>query len=246
MAEVSKLVTVPARPEPLTIDLSRTGVLVIDMQNDFGSKGGMFDRAGVDISQIQAAVAPTARVVNEARKHGMKVIFIQMQHRSDMSDAGSHESPHWMKLQRSMKIGNTVTSPDGRPGRILVENTWNTEMVKELTPQEGDAVVSKHRYSAFFQTNLETTLKTFGCTNLIVTGCTTSVCVESTVRDAMFRDFRCLVVEDCTAEPIGFDTSRSNHEASLLIMERLFGWITDSKQVIGALNGAAQAGNSAA
>jgi ureidoacrylate peracid hydrolase len=65
-----------------------------------------------------------------------------------------------------------------------------------------------------------------------VTGCTTSVCVESTVRDAMFRDYRCLVVEDCTGEPVGFEETRSNHEASLLVIERLFGWITDSEKLI--------------
>ncbi len=133
-----------------------------------------------------------------------------------------------------MQLGRTFTTPDGRPGRVLVHNTWNTDFLKELTPQEGDVVVPKHRYSAFFQTNLETTLKTLGATNLIVTGCTTSVCVESTVRDAMFRDYRCLVVEDCTAEPVGFEESRSNHEASLLIIERLFGWITDSEKLTAA------------
>ncbi|HTW89424.1 MAG TPA: cysteine hydrolase [Candidatus Binataceae bacterium] len=244
MSDNIKLVTVPARPEPLTIDLSRTCVIVVDMQNDFGSKGGMFDRAGIDISRIQQAVAPTARVCDAARTNGMKVIFIKMEHRPDLSDTGGAEAPHWIKHQR-MQLGRTFTAPDGRPGRVLVQNTWNTDILKELTPQEGDVVVPKHRYSAFFQTNLETTLRTLGCTNLIVTGCTTSVCVESTVRDAMFRDFRCLVVEDCTAEPVGFDTARSNHEASLLIIERLFGWITDSDRLLGALQGEAAARKSA-
>jgi ureidoacrylate peracid hydrolase len=233
MASNPSLVTVPARPESLTIDLARTAVIVVDMQNDFGSKGGMFDRAGIDISTIQKAVAPTARVCDWARRNRMKVIFIKMEHRADLSNAGGPESPHWIKHQR-MQLGRTFTAPDGRPGRVLVASTWNTDIVKELTPQEGDVVVPKHRYSAFFQTNLETTLKNLGATNLIVTGCTTSVCVESTVRDAMFRDYRCIVVEDCTGEPVGFDTARSNHEVSRLVIERLFGWITDSAKLIGS------------
>jgi ureidoacrylate peracid hydrolase len=143
------LLTVLARPEPLTIDLARTAVIVVDMQNDFSSRGGMFDRAGIDISMIQRVVAPTVRVCDWARRNRMKVIFIKMEHRSDLSDAGGPDSPHWIKHQR-MQLGHTFSAPDGRFGRVLVQNTWNTDIVKELTPQEGDVIVSKHRYSAFF------------------------------------------------------------------------------------------------
>ena len=71
----------------------------------------------------------------------------------------------------------------------------------------------------------------------MVTGWTTSVCVESTVRDAMFRDYHCVVLADCTAEPIGNDLLRSNHEASLLTIQLLFGWVSDSGRFIGALAG---------
>jgi ureidoacrylate peracid hydrolase len=96
-------------------------------------------------------------------------------------------------------------------------------------------VVSKHRYSGFYQTNLDDTLKSRVIKYLIVTGCTTSVCVESTVRDAMFRDYSCVVLEDCTAEPIGSDLPRTNHDASLLVIERLFGWVSSSGNFIAAL-----------
>ena len=70
---------------------------------------------------------------------------------------------------------------------------------------------------------------------LIVTGCTTSVCVESTVRDAMYRDYTCLLLEDCTAEPVGQGLPRSNHEASLLVIQTLFGWISTSADLEQAL-----------
>lgn len=82
-----------ARPEPVIIDPERTALLVIDMQNDFGTEGGMFDRAGIDPSQIQKAVAPTARVIAAARKAGMKVIYLKMGFRPDLSDAGPRDSP---------------------------------------------------------------------------------------------------------------------------------------------------------
>src|SRR5260370_32964638 len=98
-----------ARPEPIAIEFARTSLLVIDMQNDFGTKGGMFDRAGIDISQIQKAVAPTARVIAAARKAGIKVIYLKMGFRPDLSDAGPPDSPNGIKHQ-VMPFGEAVTA----------------------------------------------------------------------------------------------------------------------------------------
>ena len=132
-------------------------------------------------------------------------------------------------------VGETVTSPDNREGRVLIRDTWGTDIVIELAPQAEDIVMYKTRFSGFYGTDLDSVLKTAGITTLIVTGCTTSICVESTVRDAMFRDYSCVVLEDCTAEPIGAGLQRTNHEASLLVIERLFGWVSDARTVIEAL-----------
>jgi ureidoacrylate peracid hydrolase len=129
-----------------------------------------------------------------------------------------------------------VRAPDGTEGRILVKDTWNTAILPELTPHEGDVVVSKHRYSGFYETALDERLRELGVASLIFVGATTSVCVESTLRDAMYRDYQCLLLEDCTAEPIGFGLARSNHEASLLTIELLFGWVSTSDQFMTALS----------
>jgi len=102
-------------------------------------------------------------------------------------------------------------------------------------PEPGDLVVAKHRYSGFFETQLDSILRGLGVRHLVVTGCTTSVCVESTIRDAMFRDYRCLLLEDCTAEPIGSSNSRGNHEASLLTIELLLGWVSTSDAFLKAI-----------
>ena len=106
----------------------------------------------------------------------------------------------------------------------------------ELAPEPGDIVVSKHRFSGFYGTDLEMILRGLGIEYLVFTGCTTSVCVESTMRDAMFRDFRCMLLADCRAEPIGEGLPRSNHDASLLVLQAMFGWISDSAHLLGALN----------
>jgi ureidoacrylate peracid hydrolase len=118
---------------------------------------------------------------------------------------------------------------------VLIRDTWNTDIVPELEPQPGDIVIYKSRFSGFYQTDLDAILKEQGVKYLIVTGCTTSICVESTIRDAMFRDYSCVLLADCTGEPIGNDLPRSNHDASLLSIQTLLGWVSDSGAFISSL-----------
>ena len=234
MAASSRIISIPARPASLAIDLATSAVLVIDMQNDFGSRGGMFDRAGIDLSVIRRAVPPTQRVVAAARTAALPIVYLKMAHQPDLSDTGGQTSPHWFRHER-MSVGKAVTAPDGQPSRILIDGTWNTEILPELAPYPEDIVVSKHRYSGFFETDLDKQLGALGIRNLIVTGCTTSVCVESTIRDAMFRDYTCLLLEDCTGQPLFPNASMGTHEASLLTIQAMFGWVTTSAALIAAI-----------
>jgi ureidoacrylate peracid hydrolase len=227
-------VSIEGRPGPISIDPRETAVIVVDMQNDFGSEGGLFGRAGIDIAPIKAVVEPTAKVIATARRSGIHVIYLKMEFRPGLSDLGNDESANALR-HRFFGVGECMVAPDGSEGRFLVRGTWNTEIVDELKPEPGDVVVSKHRFSGFFGTDLEIILKTLGVRNLVFTGCTTSVCVESTLRDAFFRDYRCVLLEDCTAEPIGSNTERTNYEATLLLIERLFGWVSDSAAFARAL-----------
>jgi ureidoacrylate peracid hydrolase len=234
MESLNCSVSVKARPTPFTLDPSRAAVIVVDMQNDFANERGGFALAGQDISSIQSIVAPTSRVLVVARDAGMQVIYLKIEFRSDLSDAGPPDAKNWQAMH-SVRIGESVTAPDGRPSRILIRNTWNTEIIPELAPQSSDIVVSKQRFSGFYGTDLDTILRGLGIKNLVFTGCTTSVCVESTLRDAMYRDYRCLLLADCTAEPIGQGLARSNHEATLLLTEIPFGWVSDSVALLEAL-----------
>jgi len=223
-----------AKPEPIAIEAAKTAVIVVDMQNDFGSKGGMFDLAGVDISGIQKAVGPTGRVLDAARDAGIKIIYLKMAFQPDLSDLGAPDSVNRVRHLK-MNVGKTVRAPDGRESRILIRDTWNTEIVSDLKPKAEDIVMYKTRFSGFYQTDLDATLKRLAIRYLIVTGCTTSICVESTVRDAMFRDYLPVLLADCMNEPIGQGLARSNHEASLLSTEVLLGWVSSSDQFIASL-----------
>ncbi len=233
-ASAGRLVTIEARPEPITIDTATTAAVVVDMQNDFCSKGGMFDRAGIDISATRRAVGPTARTLACMRKAGIGVIYLKMGFRPDLSDLGGSDAPNRIKHQ-PLAVGTAVHAPDGRESRILIRDTWNTDIVDELEPQDGDTVLYKTRYSGFYRTELDSILVKRGVKSLIVAGVSTSVCVESTLRDAMYRDYRCVVLSDCTGESIGHDLSRSNHDASLLVIQILFGWVSTSAEIIRAL-----------
>ena len=142
MAINADVVTIKAQPEPIQIELGKTAVLVVDMQNDFGTVGGMFERAGIDISPIQQVVAPIGAVLAAARRTGMKVISLKMEHRPDLSDAGGPDSPHWRK-HRPLAVGEPVPTPDGGESRILIRYTWNTAIVTELTPTDGDIVLAR-------------------------------------------------------------------------------------------------------
>jgi ureidoacrylate peracid hydrolase len=227
-------ILINAKPEALAINPAQSAVIVVDMQNDFGSQGGMFALAGIDMSDIRNAIAPTARVLAAARRAGISVVYLKMAFRPDLSDAGGPDGPSWIKHRR-LRVGEAITAPDGTASRILIRDTWNTEIVPELTPEAGDIALYKHRYSGFYETDLDKLLKSRAIRSLIFTGCTTSVCVESTIRDAMFRDYTCLLLADCTAEPIGHGLARSNHDASLHLVQVQFGWVSDSAALISAL-----------
>jgi ureidoacrylate peracid hydrolase len=228
------LVTIEAKPEPITIDPSKSAIMVVDMENDFAAKGGMFDRAGIDISGAQKAIRPTAQVLAAARAAGIKIVYLRMGYQPDLSDLGASDS---VNRTRHLKlgVGQTIHAPDGRESRVLVRDTWDTDIVSELEPQPQDITLYKTRFSGFYQTQLDEILKKLGIKYLIITGVTTSICVDSTVRDAMFRDYLCVLLKDCMSEPIGSNLQRTNHEASLLSAEVLLGWVSDSGASLKAL-----------
>jgi len=129
--------TLAARPEAVQLDFARTAVLVIDMQNDFGAKGGMFDRAGIDISSIRSAVEPTRCVIAAARQAGIPIVYLKMAFKADLTDAGPAESPNYARHMR-LGIGSSVVAPDGSPSRILIRDTWSTDILEELAPEADD------------------------------------------------------------------------------------------------------------
>lgn len=233
-AQSGRRISLDARPAPLTLDASKTAVIVVDMQNDFASAGGMMHRAGADISGVGRVIPNIARALDAARRGGLRVVYLKMGYQPDLSDLGAPDSVN-RNMHLAIGVGQPVTSPDGRSGRMLVRDTWNTDIVPPLAPHAGDLVLYKTRFSGFYKTDLHEQLGKAGVRHLIFTGCTTSVCVESTVRDAMFRDYLPVLLSDCMAEVVGNDHPFTNHQATLSLAEARFGWVSTSESLASSL-----------
>ena len=170
------------------------------------------------IEGIRSVIEPTRRVLEVARAAGVLVVYLTMQFNEDLANLGADDAPNRLR-HLAMGVGQHVDAPDGTNSRVRVRDTWNTEIVNELAPQPSDVVVAKHRYSGFFETDLDDILRSRRITSLAFTDCTTSVCIESTLRDAFYRDYQCLLLTDCCAEAVGSDQARTNQDASLTVTE---------------------------
>jgi biuret amidohydrolase len=219
------MITVEADPAPVSIDPERTAVVIIDMQRDFLEPGGFGDSLGNDIGQLSRAVGPCKALLAGARKHRLLVIHTREGHRPDLSDAPP------AKIARgapSMRIGDP-----GPMGRILIRGEPGQDIIPELYPLPGEPVIDKPGKGAFFATDLHAILQNSGITRLVVTGVTTEVCVNTTVREANDRGYDCFVPADCVGSY--FPEFQAMGLKMIKAQGGIFGWVGNSEAVIAAL-----------
>ncbi|MEM7543611.1 MAG: isochorismatase family cysteine hydrolase [Pseudomonadota bacterium] len=192
--------------------LSRTALIVIDMQNGFCAKGGSGEQAGFDITQCRAAIAPCLSLIEAARAHALPIIYTRLVWREDYRDGG---------------IVTEAVLPGVVEARMCAANTWDAELIEEIRPRDEEFVIDKNRYSAFYGTALNSILTTHDIRHLVVCGVTTNICVETTVRDASQRDFRTFVPSDACGE-----IAPERHDWALATMGTRFGWVVDSTEII--------------
>ncbi|TRC99795.1 isochorismatase family protein [Mesorhizobium sp. WSM4303] len=222
------MLTLNAKPQPVRIAPAETAVVVVDMQNAFVSKGGMFDLAGFDISGAAPAIDANRRLLKAAREAGVTVIYLQMSYKPDLSDAGGPSSPNHHK-----ELGMVMMRE--RPelaGRLLIDNSWDWQIVDALKPEPGDQIIRKSRYSGFGNTGLEAHLRARKIRNLLFTGVATNVCVDATARDAYMLEFWPILVEDA----MNHSGPDFNRQSTLWNFEHAFGWITKTDSVIEVLH----------
>jgi ureidoacrylate peracid hydrolase len=225
-----RLVSIKARPQEVEIDLNRTAIVVVDMQNAYAKIGGMLDLGtGIEEGRVGNVIKANQKLLDVARIAGVKVIYLQFGYRPDLSDAGGPESPN-IRKQMAFKI--IREKPELRD-KCIVQGTWGWQIIDELAPKEGDLVVPKSRYSGFAGTTLENQLNGLNIRYLMYTGVATNVCIESTARDGYFREFWPILIEDAM-DHTGPDFVR---QGTLYNFESKMGWITQTDEVIKVLKG---------
>lgn len=226
-----------ARPEPVEVNFRESAVVVVDMQNAFASKKGLLDLAGADISGAPQVVESIRGIVEAARPAGIPIVYLQMGYKADLSDSGGPSSPNWHK---ELAIRMMNCRPELK-GKLVTIGTWDFDIVDELTPQPGDLVVVKKRYSGFANTRLDAELRERGIRYLFFTGIATNVCVESTLRDAFFLDYWPILITDA-AMAAG---SPALHEATIQNVENYFGWTLPAADFIRSVQTANAVGGAA-
>ena len=222
------MIQLAAEPAPIAIDPARTALIIIDMQRDFLEPGGFGESLGNDVALLKAAVEPCRQVLAAARQAGMLVIHTREGHSPDMNDAPP------AKVERgspSKRIGDA-----GPMGRILIRGEDGHDIIPELYPIAGEPVIDKPGKGAFYQTDLELTLRNRGIEYLLVCGVTTEVCVNTTVREGNDRGYRCVVLSDCCASYFP-----EFHEFGLKMIKAqggIFGWVASSQALLSAFSAA--------
>ncbi len=169
--------------------MTKSALIIIDMQRDFLDAGGYGANAGMDITALRKPIPNIARLLSIARKKEFLIVHTREGHRLDMRDC----SP--AKLARSRNAGAQIGCM-GPLGRLLIRGEFGHDIIDELKPIAGEPVIDKPGYGAFYQTDLSQILFNHYIKQLYICGVTTEVCVHSTLREAVDRGYECVLVSD--------------------------------------------------
>ncbi|MEJ1965498.1 MAG: isochorismatase family cysteine hydrolase [Gammaproteobacteria bacterium] len=223
-----RAVEIPAQPQALRIDLARTAILVVDMQNDFCAKGGWLHYIGVDIAPARAPIPALQILLPALRAASVPVLWVNWGNRPDRLNLSP--SLHHVYDPAGNGVGLGAPVP-GTGAPVLQKESWGAAIVDELQPAPTDIHVDKYRMSGFWDTPLDSILRNLGVQTLLFAGVNSDQCVLCTLQDANFLGYDCVLLDDCaaTTSPVFCaDATRYN-------VKQCFGFLAQSGALLAAL-----------
>lgn len=217
-----------AEPQNVTIDLARTAIVVVDMQNDFCHPDGWLSHIGVDVAPARKPIAPLSDLVPALRDAGVPVVWLNWGNRPDQMNL----SPSLIHVYKPDGEGVGLGDPLPKNGApVLEKDSWAAAVVDELSIAPGDIAIDKYRMSGFWDTPLDSILRNLGVQTILFAGVNADQCVLCTLQDANFLGYDCILLEDCTA------TTSPDFcmEATLYNVKQIFGFVANSKMVLKSL-----------
>jgi len=220
------MATVAAQPYPYDFDPARTALVIIDMQRDFVEPGGFGHALGNDVRLLEPSIAAVESLLSAFRERELTVVHTKECHQPDLADCPPAKRK---RGNGSLRIGDSCPM-----GRILIHGEPGNDFVASLQPRDGEIVIAKPGKGAFYATDLHAHLDRRKITHLLITGVTTEVCVQTTMREANDRGYECLLVEDAT------ESYFPHFKQATLEMVRaqggIIGWTATSEQILDALH----------
>lgn len=230
----ARRVRLAAEPQHVVLDLQRTAMVVIDMQNDFCTRGGWVDHIGGDPTPDRAPIGPLRALLPKLREARVPVVWVNWGNRPDLANMPPNQIHLYKPKGHGVGLGDPLP---GSGARVLEKGSWAAAVVDELKPLPGDIEVDKHRISGFWDTPLDSILRNLGIRSLLFAGVNTDQCVLHSLTDANFLGYGCVLLSDCcaTTSP-AFCT-----EATIWNVKKCFGFVSDSTRMLEALAGQAVA-----
>jgi len=215
----------PSLPKSLGIESERSALIVVDMQNAFCKKEGLFGSIGMLAEdKVTQVVRTDVKVIAAARAKGLKIVYLRMGYSPDMADAGGPDSPNYWK---EGSLVATREHPELK-GRVLTVGSWDWQIIDELKPDPDDILINKTRYSGFAHTALKAALSQNKIKYLFFCGLYTNICVESTLRDAYFEEYFPVLIKDAC----GAAGPEYTEQATCWAVNAVFGWVITSDEFI--------------
>lgn len=236
-ADLADITRPPLEPRPITLktetktvrlDLAKAAILVIDMQNDFCHPDGWLAHIGVDVRPTHAAIAPLQGLLPVLRTHDVPVIWLNWGNRPDLLNIGAGLRHVYNATGDGVGLGDPLPK-NGAP--VLMKDSWAAAVIDELAQEPEDIRIDKYRMSGFWDTPLDSILKNLGKTTLLFAGVNADQCVMTTLQDANFLGYDCILVSDCTA------TTSPEYcwLATLYNVKQCFGFVADSHAILNAI-----------